>query len=95
MANHHKVTRLSKPFCGIQEADPSRLELAVRSAVVLARMKAHQKAQLVRLLAKGLQVTDDRYLKVRFSPLTSRITLSKMPESHFIAADNSALNTFD
>ena len=65
------MTRLSSPLCDIQEADSGRLELAVRSAVVLARMKAHQKAQLARLLAKGLQVTDDRYLKVRLSPLHS------------------------
>ncbi len=38
--------------------------MAVRSAAVLARMKAHQKAQLVRLLSSGLQVSDDRHLKV-------------------------------
>ena len=37
--------------------------------MVLARMKAHQKAQLARILAKGLQVTDDRFLKVGLSPL--------------------------
>jgi len=38
--------------------------MVVRSAGVLARMKAHQKAQLVRLLSKGLQVSDDCHLKV-------------------------------
>ena len=44
--------------------DPGLVELAVRSAVVLARMKAHQKAQLVHLLSSGLQVSDDKHLKV-------------------------------
>jgi len=38
--------------------------MVVRNAGVLARMKAHQKAQLVRLLSKGLQVSDDCHLKV-------------------------------
>ena len=48
----------------VQEVDPDTVEMVVRSAGVLARMKAHQKAQLVRLLSKGLQVSDDCHLKV-------------------------------
>ncbi len=47
-----------------QEVDSDTVEMVVRSAGVLARMKAHQKAQLVRLLSKGLQVSDNCYLKV-------------------------------
>ena len=46
--------------------EPVQVELTVRSAVLCARMKAHQKSQLVRLLSKGLQVDDNRNLKVCF-----------------------------
>ena len=44
--------------------EAAQVELAVRSAVLCARMKAHQKSHLVRLLGKGLQVDDSRNLKV-------------------------------
>ncbi|KAL0020340.1 hypothetical protein WJX77_012513 [Trebouxia sp. C0004] len=47
----------------LKEVDSDTVEMVVRSAGVLARMKAHQKAQLVLLLSKGLQVSDDRHLK--------------------------------
>ena len=45
--------------------------------MLCARMKAHQKAQLVRLLAQGLQVSDSRHLKVLFhSPVCLSLCLS-------------------
>ncbi|KAL0035584.1 hypothetical protein WJX79_000466 [Trebouxia sp. C0005] len=47
----------------LKEVDSDTVEMVVRSAGVLARMKAHQKAQLVRLLSRGLQVNDDCHLK--------------------------------
>lgn len=52
------------------------MELAVRNAVLCARMKAHQKSQLVRLLSKGLQVPDYHTLKV---PLPPRLVITPLP----------------
>ncbi|KAL3134541.1 hypothetical protein ABBQ38_006385 [Trebouxia sp. C0009 RCD-2024] len=47
----------------VKEVEAAQVELTVRSAVLCARMKAHQKSQLVHLLSKGLQIFDDRTLK--------------------------------
>lgn len=56
--------KVAIPLLCLQEMEPAQVELAVRNAVLCARMKAHQKSQLVQLLGKGLQVDDARNLKV-------------------------------
>lgn len=49
----------------VQHADPALLETVLHNVAVCARMKSHQKAQLVQLLgSQGLTVSSTRKLKV-------------------------------
>ncbi|KAL0050516.1 hypothetical protein WJX82_001360 [Trebouxia sp. C0006] len=59
----HMLKEVDSDTVEMVEVDSDTVEMVVRSAGVLASMKAHQKAQLVRLLSKGLQVSDDCHLK--------------------------------
>lgn len=57
----------------VHQADPSLLEAVLHNVAVCARMKAHQKAQLVNLLSdQGLTVHSTRKFKVQYALLRPR-----------------------
>ena len=60
----------------VHQADPSLLETVLHNVAVCARMKAHQKAQLVNLLSdQGLTVSSTRKFKVQQALQNKRCSL--------------------
>ena len=66
IAEGHQCTITGSVFAYLlQHAEPTLLETVLRNVAVCARMKSHQKAQLVQLLGThGLTVSSNRRLKV-------------------------------